>query len=93
VSFIAQCPPLTAVCAGNIVQYPIDRDGKVRFGPVLWHFFENREPDYRSGSEIIVNLGPDCRFGPKWSGSGSQAIRTMNRTFIIYLIFFIFEKL
>ena len=72
---------------------PGNRDGKVRFGPVLWHFFENREPDYRSGSEIIVNLGPDRRFGPKWSGSGSQAIRTMNRTFIIYLIFFIFEKL
>ena len=56
------------------------RDGKVRFGPVLQGIFENPEPDYWFGPEIIANLGPDRRFGPNRSGSGSQEVRTTNRT-------------
>jgi len=56
------------------------RDGKVRFGPVLEGILENPEPDYWFGPLIMVNLGPDRWFGPKQSGSGSQVVRTMNRT-------------
>ena len=52
----------------------LDRDGKVRFGPVLQGIFENPEPDYWFGPQIIANLGPDRRFGPKRSGSGSQEV-------------------
>ena len=50
------------------------RDGKVQFGPVVQGIFENPEPDYWFGPQIIVNLGPDHWFGPKWSGSGSQEV-------------------
>jgi hypothetical protein len=56
------------------------RDGKVRFGPVLQGILKNPEPDYGFGPLIMVNLGPDHRFGPKRSGSGSQVVRTTNRT-------------
>ena len=56
------------------------RDGKVRFGLVLQGIFENPELDYWFSPQIIVNLGPDHRFGPKRSGSGSQEVRTTNRT-------------
>jgi hypothetical protein len=56
------------------------RDGKVRFGPVLQGIFENPEPDYWFGPQIMANLGLDRWFGPKRSGSGSQGVRTTNRT-------------
>ena len=56
------------------------RDGKVRFGPVLQWILENPEPDNWFGPQIMLNLGPDHWFGPKRSGSGSQVVRTMNRT-------------
>ena len=52
----------------------IIRDGKVRFGPVLRGIFSNPEPDHRSGSGFVANLGPDHWFGPKRSGSGSQGV-------------------
>ena len=57
-----------------------NRDGKVRFGPVLLGIFVNWELDHRSGSQILPNLGPDCWFGSKQSSSGSQRVWTMNRT-------------
>jgi hypothetical protein len=50
------------------------RDDKVRFGPVLPGIFKNREPDDQSGSQILPNLGPDCRFGSKRFSSGSQGV-------------------
>jgi hypothetical protein len=59
---------------------PRSRDGKVRFGPVLQGILKNPKPDYGFGPLIMVNLGPDHRFGPKRSGSGSQVVRTTNRT-------------
>jgi hypothetical protein len=56
------------------------RDGKVRFSLVLQWIFENPELDYWFGPLIMMNLGPDCWFGQKWSSSGSQVVQTMNWT-------------
>jgi hypothetical protein len=50
------------------------RDGKVQFGPVLEGILENPELNYWFGPLIMVNLGPDHWFGPKWSGSASQVV-------------------
>jgi hypothetical protein len=65
-----------------------DRDDKVLFCSVLQPFFENREPDHRSSSEIMTNQEPDCWFGPKWSGSGSQGVRTRTGPFFISFLSF-----
>ena len=60
------------------------RDGKVRFGLVLEGILENPKLDYQFGPLIMVNLGPDHWFGPKRSGSGSQVVRTLNWTWILF---------
>ena len=48
-----------------------NRDGKVRFSPVLQWILENPELDHWFGPLIMSNLGLDRWFGPKRSGSGS----------------------
>jgi hypothetical protein len=68
------------------------RDGKVWFGLVFQPFFENREPDHQSGSEIMMNREPDRWFGPKWSGSGSQGVQTRTGPFFISFFFFFFVE-
>jgi hypothetical protein len=68
---------VTGQCCSKAV---IGRDGKVQFGLVLQGILKNPEPDYQFGPLITVNLGPYHWFGPKQSGSGSQVVRTTNRT-------------
>ena len=57
------------------------RDGKVQFDPVVKGILKNSEElDYWFSPLIMVNLGLDHWFGPKWSGSGLQEVQTTNQT-------------